>query len=434
MMTLICAAQAQRIKVQGSKFLVGNNPIFMLGANTPWNKWNDFGNNFDSTWWNTHFKSMHDYGMNCTRIWISCDGANASPGISSAGAISAPTQAFWNHLTTLFSIARNNKIYLMLAPISFDHSKPGNTNAASWKAMYASAANRQTFVDNYIIPLVQKFGSNPYFWSIDVGNELDWVFENHGVDTNNVFDLVARVAVGVHKTGEVLVTLGTGAGPKYLSPTFGVNRYSNASLQKLQTGAYLDFYDNHYYSWMKQYFSTPFKAGPATWKIDEKPCLIGEYAAKGDSTGFSPAECLQKAVDLGWLGVMPWTSNGVDANGSLSDFGSAFKTWSDAHGSLVFPPATGAKMPFTHNTNCGAATRNASALYNPTTRTLLIRGVSSNMSIEGFTTEGKRIFGCKNSAVNGDAVIALTGFTSPVIIVRVKTRDAAEFSHTVMCR
>ena len=91
MLILSLTVQAQRIKVQGNKFLIGTNPIFMLGANTPWNKWNDFGNNFDSTWWNTHFQSMHNYGMNCTRVWISCDGANASPGINSNGAISAPT-------------------------------------------------------------------------------------------------------------------------------------------------------------------------------------------------------------------------------------------------------------------------------------------------------------------------------------------------------
>ncbi|MBN1128660.1 MAG: carbohydrate binding domain-containing protein [Chitinispirillaceae bacterium] len=344
---LSCAAQAQRIRVQGNKFLVGNNPIFMLGANTPWDKWNDFGHGFDSTWWKNHFQSMHNYGMNCTRVWISCDGANASPGISATGAISAPTQAFWEHLAKLFQIAETNKIYLMLAPISFDHSKPGNPNADRWKAMYTSAANRQTFVDHYLIPLVQRFGSNPYFWSIDVGNELDWVFENHGVDTNHVFDLTARVAKGVHANSEVLVTLGTGAGPKYLSPNFGPNRYSDASLQKLQAGAYLDFYDNHFYPWMRPYFSTPFENGPATWKIDEKPCLIGEYAAKGDSTIYNPAQCLQRAYDLGWLGVMPWTSNGVDGNGSLSDFGAVFKTWSDAHRSLVFPPLIDDPGPFT---------------------------------------------------------------------------------------
>ena len=29
---------------------------------------------------------------------------------------------------------------------------------------------------------------------------------------------------------------------------------------------------------MKEWFSTPFENGPSSWEIDEKPCVIGEYA------------------------------------------------------------------------------------------------------------------------------------------------------------
>jgi len=347
----IFTAQAQRIRVQGNKFFLGDNQIFMLGANTPWNNWNEFGQNFNYNWWNNHFKAMHDSGLNCTRVWISCSGDNPSPGIDATGKIQEPTSQFWTHLESLFQIAENNEIYLMLALISFDHSKEGNNKATEWRAMYNNAGNRQSFVDNYVIPLLNRFGDNPYFWSIDVGNELDWVHENDGVDISNVFDLVARVANAVHQNSEVLVTLGTGAGPKYLSPTYGKNRYSDAELQKLQPGAYLDFYNNHYYDWMKEWFSTPFENGPSSWEIDEKPCVIGEYAAIGHGAGYSPAECLQKAVALGWQGVMPWTSNGVDDNGSLSNFGSAFKTWSDANHDLVFPPKTVNPGPFTLTIN-----------------------------------------------------------------------------------
>ena len=208
----------------------------------------------------------------------------------------------------------------MIALISFDHTKEGNRNANAWRAMYKSAQNRQSFVDNYVKPFLQKFGSNPYFWSIDVGNELDWVHENDGVPIADVFDLVARVANAAHANSEVLVTLGTGAGPKYLSPTYGTNYYSDAELQKLQPGAYIDFYNDHYYDWMMEWFSSPFEMGPADWQIDDKPCCIGEYSANGHGQGFSPAECLQKAYNLGWLGVMPWTSNGLDGNGSMSNF------------------------------------------------------------------------------------------------------------------
>ena len=344
---LLSVVQAQRIRVEGNKFYTGDNPVFMLGANTPWNNWNEFGRNFSADWWNTHFKAMHDSGLNCTRVWVSCNGDNASPGISASGSVSEPTEQFWNDMTSLFEIAQNNGIYLMIALISFDHTKEGNTNADAWRAMYNDADNRQSFVDNYAVPFVEKFGDNPYFWSIDVGNELDWVHENDDVAIDNVFDLAARVANGVHANSEVLVTLGTGAGPKYLSPTYGTNHYSDAELQKLQPGAYLDFYDNHFYDWMTEWFSTPFVNGPSDWEIDEKPCVIGEYAANGHGDGYSPAQCLEKAAALGWQGVMPWTSNGVDDNGSLSDFGSAFKTWCDANSDKVFPPKESDPGPFT---------------------------------------------------------------------------------------
>jgi hypothetical protein len=325
----------------------------MLGANTPWDKWNDFGHTFNASWWNTEFEKMHNSGVNSTRIWISCNGDNASPGIDASGKISAPTATFWSHVDQLFEIAQTNKNYLMIALISFDHTKHDDkvTNywptADKWRAMYNSASNRQSFVDNYAIPFAKRYKDNPYFWAIDVGNELDWVHENDSIEKSNVFDLVARVANGVHANSEVLVTLGTGAGPKYLSPTYGINYYSDAELQKLQPGAYIDFYNDHYYDWMLEWFSTPFEKGPSDWKIDEKPCIIGEYAAVGHGTGYNPAECIEKAYNLGWLGVMPWTSNGVDVNGSLSNFGTAFKTWADAHSTLVFPPLEEAPGPFT---------------------------------------------------------------------------------------
>jgi len=225
----------------------------------------------------------------------------------------------------------------MIALISFDHTRPGVANADRWTKMYNSAANRQSFVDNYAVPFVRRFGDNPWFWSIDAGNELDWVFENHGIARDNMFDLVARTANGVHANSEVLVTLGTGAGPKYLSPDYGTNYYSDVELQRLQPGAYLDFYDDHYYDWMKQWFSTPFDNGPSDWQISEKPCVIGEYQASGHGDGYSPQQCLDKAFAKGWQGVMPWTSNGVDACGTFSDFSAAWSAFRDAHPLLVTP-------------------------------------------------------------------------------------------------
>jgi len=47
---LINYTLAQRVSVSGTKFLVNGKEIIMNGANTPWNKWNDFGGGYVSSW------------------------------------------------------------------------------------------------------------------------------------------------------------------------------------------------------------------------------------------------------------------------------------------------------------------------------------------------------------------------------------------------
>ena len=49
-------ASAQRITVKGNQFQVDGKEIWILGANTPWKKWNEFGNKFDAAWWGAHFR------------------------------------------------------------------------------------------------------------------------------------------------------------------------------------------------------------------------------------------------------------------------------------------------------------------------------------------------------------------------------------------
>ena len=100
----------------------------------------------------------------------------------------------------------------MLALISFDHSKPGNRNAEAWRRMYSRPEGRQSFVDNYTVPLVERYKDNTGFFAIDVGNELVWTWENHKVARKDTLDLVARVANAVHARSKVLVCEGEAPG------------------------------------------------------------------------------------------------------------------------------------------------------------------------------------------------------------------------------
>ncbi len=301
----------QRISVSGDQFMSNGENIWFNGTNTPWNKWNDFGGSFNYEWWNNEFQELQDMHINCTRVWITCDGNNAGIDITNEGYVNGVSSTFWTHVDQLMEIVQSKKIYLMTALISFDHTKPGNTNASKWINMYNSAANRRSFVENYAVPFVNRYKDNPYFFAIDVGNELEWVWENHGVASDSVIDLIARVVDSVKANSEVLVCQGLGAGVKYNTSAKG----GNGNILK---NVNVDFYNIHFYDWQEQWFGNPFDLSPADYKMDSKPCIIGETPAKG-SAGLTPLECYQKAFEMGWRGLMVWTSNGVDDNGDKLD-------------------------------------------------------------------------------------------------------------------
>jgi len=264
----------QRISVNGTEFRKNGNRIWLNGTNTPWNKWNDFGGGFNYDWWNDELQQLKDLHINCTRVWITCDGNNTGINISDNGYISGVNDLFWSHVDQLMEIAQSKQIYVMIALISFDHTKPGNTNASKWINMYNSTINRQAFVDNYAVPFVNRYKNNPYFFAVDVGNELDWVWENHGVPSDSVINLISRVADAVKTNSEVLVCQGWGAGIKYNTSARGGSGNYLANVN-------VDFYNIHYYDWQNQWFGNPFDLSPANYNMNSKPCIVGESSAKG---------------------------------------------------------------------------------------------------------------------------------------------------------
>ena len=333
---IIVPASAQRIYVDGNIFKVDGKHIWINGTNTPWNRWNEFGGNFDENFWREEFARLVIYGVNSTRVWLSCD-ADGHVRITEDGYVIGPTEKFWNDVDKLLEIAEEYHIYIMAASISFDHTRQGR-DVEAWKKMYGDPENRQSFVDNYIIELVTRYGDNPWFFAVDVANEIEWVWENHGVYRGDVIDLIARVANGVHENSDILVTQGMGTGPKYCSTVFtDGNLVSDESLGSKQAGAYLDFYKLHYYEWQNQWFSNPFDRSPVDWGIDDKPCVIGECRANGTNAGYTYPEAVTKAFELGWQGIMPWTSNPIGNLGTIFDHGPGSLAFTRANPDLVYP-------------------------------------------------------------------------------------------------
>ncbi|MBR6338404.1 MAG: cellulase family glycosylhydrolase [Ruminococcus sp.] len=342
-----------RVRVDGSDFDVDGKKLWLNGCNAPWIKWNDFGGNFSFLEWSEHFKALHDNGVNCARVWISCNG-EVGMDIDDEGNFTGATEQHWKDLAELFSIAESNQIYIMATVQSFDHYKDdkdvddSKEKFSAWRKLIMDDAKTDAYINNYIVPLVQAFGKSDYFFSIDLCNEPDWIFENAecgNIEWERLSAFYAKAAAAIHANSDVLVTVGMGM-PKYNSDKHRGNKISNSFLQSfIEDGsgykkelAYVDFYSTHWYPWEEgSGMGNPFKQTPDEFGIDtDRPGVIGE--CPGTPQGVSLADEYKSAYDLGYDGVLAWKSSGQDdGNGLIDDITPATKAMWEEYEQEVFP-------------------------------------------------------------------------------------------------
>ncbi|MCL2364532.1 MAG: cellulase family glycosylhydrolase [Defluviitaleaceae bacterium] len=347
----------KRIYIENERFMVGGRPIWINGANTPWHKWNDFGGDYDDGWWNEHFALCAENGMNATRVWVNCNNDQGAVIIDEEGMVNGTSAKHWDDLDLYFAAAARHGIYVMATLTSFDHFKDvGRPDAHRWRKMLQSDAAVDSFVAHYVVPFTNRYKNNPYLWSIDLMNEPDWVHEEAACGQmawGDISRYFARAAAAIHECSEVPVTVGMSF-PKYHSDGFGAaglhkgDMVGDAFLQSIYPDpkAYIDFYSPHYYDWVGEHYGAPYLVKPhgapaeRGWGLKPgKPALLGECPANG-SAGYTLTQDYVNAFENGWLGVMPWTSNRVDACGGFEELKPAINHMRDTHRELVWPYTT----------------------------------------------------------------------------------------------
>lgn len=310
-----------KVKIDGTKFMVGDKELWFNGVNAPWDKWNDFGGGFNFEFWQDHFQKLHNSGVNAARIWIICNG-DVGMAISADGTFDGATTAHWEDLDNLFYLAEQYQIYIMATVQSFDNFKDQNQNYQSWRTLIQDSDKTDMFVDNYIVPLVQRYGKSDYFWSVDLCNEPDWIVENEEcgkLDWPYLEQYYAKAAAAIHANSDVLVTVGLGM-IKYNSDSQQGNKISDSELQNVLSGdkydkslAYVDFYSTHWYTWMQGMWGYPFSESPTDFGLDgTKPCVIGECPAVASDSDFDITSAYEDAYNNGWNGVFAWKTSGQD--------------------------------------------------------------------------------------------------------------------------
>lgn len=328
-----------KVTVEGTKFMVDGKELYINGVNTPWEKWNEFGSNFDPTFWEQHFADLHDIGVNAVRVWLNCD-SMISIKLKEDGTVREVIEKHWQDVDKLFEIAEANQIYLMPTLLSFDHFK--SNNCEKWRLTVTDDTAMQSYIDNYIKPFTERYGDDPYLLGIDLMNEPDWVIENEEcgkLPIESLSKYFAKCTAAVHETNpETLVTVGV-AMIKYNSddPKYMGNFVSDEKMKEYGgENACLDFYSTHYYDWMRSYMGCPYDMSPTDFGLDgTKPAFLGETSAEGGET--LPG-LYEKCYNNGWNGVMLWTSNnGAEHADNWEDIAAATTKIESLAPEKVFP-------------------------------------------------------------------------------------------------
>lgn len=457
--------QAQFISIVNKKFVVnGKCQIYFNGANTPWEAWNDFGGSYNRDKWNQDMIDLKSKGINAARIWFSCNG-DGQPSVATDGTASAPTAAFWKNCDSLFAAAKRNGVYIMATMMSFDHTKTGNNKCDNWRALLNSSAKTQTYIDNYLVPFVNRYKTNPSLWSIDICNEIEWIAED-GTNWKCSYDVlqrfVAQCAAALHGSSvaradgtKVLVTLGSAAtkwnATKGRTGSYSTgwgsistgNKWSDAALQSqlANTDAHLDFYSPHFYGWINEWYGNMFEKSPTDFGMDDKLCMVGEMPARDSfpipsssstKANWKMIDAMNALKTLGWHGHMPWTAN-ITVNlteevGSLADFGAAALAFKNANADLVYPncPLVECEKPklgtdkilcleggsVSLSANLTKTTNKTYKWYNGTSQ------LSSTASSLTVTTAGTYILvvdSASGACVNRDTVVITSGIPTPAL-------------------
>src|SRR6185503_16565459 len=141
---------------------------------------------------------------------------------------------------------------------------------------------------NYLNEFMNRYGQNPWLWSIDLTNEPEWATTSEGgtLAWNRLQRYWGLASKAIHEhpnNGGVLVTVGMGTIKHSTDtrPLGGSNKVTDAALRAASVNdpdVRLDFWSPHHYWWMVGVgWGNPFTMTPAAYGLTtDRPSLIGE--------------------------------------------------------------------------------------------------------------------------------------------------------------
>jgi len=372
---------SRKVRCEGAKLVVGpdKKQLYVNGTNTAWyGQWDGFGlSRWDANAWDKHFAELHEAGINMTRIWMICSGTEMQ--YDDQGYCTGMNSVFWDNADKLFEIAERHQVYIMATMCSHNCFLSRNAHSTEWVKIRDENDYMDAYIENYLIPFANRYGSNDYLASIDLMNEPHQAGNSKSPARIEWRKFFARTIVALHKAFEkgvadgrfidgIPLTVGMDQANQIRG---GENDYTSDANMAEQVPpedakyARVDLYQFHYYPcWHETNedlrYGNPCVYTPVQYGFPDaanRPAVMGESPSKG--TGYKGmnrrgSEWIQSprfpgrsivndyldCLNNGWAGYMGWTSFTCDGFGTLTDQAPGTLYMVKHYPKLVFPVDT----------------------------------------------------------------------------------------------
>ena len=261
------------------------------------------------------FQAMRENGGNTMRLWLHTTGAHTP--VWNGDMVTGPGANTIQNLTSILDLAEQYDIALMLCLWSFDMMRitNGETVTNRSRAILTQQANRQSYIDNALIPMVEAVKGHKAILAWEIFNEAEGMSEEfgwsltHHVPMISIQQFVNQTAGAIKRTDpDVLVTNGTHTFTQIsdiYTPVnaLHMNYYRDDRLIGLGGDSLgtLDFYTVHYYG----SGDSPFSRHLDYFEVD-KPLALGEFFIQGNVEGIDKERIFKRLYDNGYAGALSW--------------------------------------------------------------------------------------------------------------------------------